>query len=570
MFGVLQKIFGSKQDKDIKSYKTRVDEINQFATEYQNLSNDELRNKTLEFKARIKEHLSDIDDELNGLKEQAEHEEDIYLKEDIYNTIDQKKKDRNSEIETILDQLLPEAFAVVKETARRFVQNDRLQVRITDHDRELATSKTYISLEGDKAYYSNHWMAAGGEVSWNMIHYDVQLIGGMVLHQGKIAEMATGEGKTLVATLPAYLNGLTGEGVHIITVNDYLARRDSEWVGPIFEFLMLTVDCIDKYKPHSPQRKKAYECSITYGTNNEFGFDYLRDNMVRSVEEKVQLNHHYAMVDEVDSVLIDDARTPLIISGPVDVDEESQEYNVIKPKVERLVNEQKKIALQFLTEAKKLITEGKTGFLEGEGGLSLLRSFRALPKSRPLIKYISEDGIRSILQKAENHYMQEQSKHMRVADEPLLFTIDEKNRQVELTSRGIEFLAQGESDPNLFIIPDLSEEIHRIESNTDLKKEEVVQQKQQVLDDYSAKSKRLHCVSQLLKAYTIFEIDEDYVVMDGHVKIVDEGTGRLLEGRRYSDGLHQAIEAKENVKVGELTQTYATITLQNYFRILPG
>jgi preprotein translocase subunit SecA len=567
MFGVLQKIFGSKQDKDIKSYKTRVDEINQFATEYQNLSNDELRNKTLEFKARIKEHLSDIDDELNGLKEQAEHEEDIYLKEDIYNTIDQKKKDRNSEIETILDQLLPEAFAVVKETARRFVQNDRLQVRITDHDRELATSKTYISLEGDKAYYSNHWMAAGGEVSWNMIHYDVQLIGGMVLHQGKIAEMATGEGKTLVATLPAYLNGLTGEGVHIITVNDYLARRDSEWVGPIFEFLMLTVDCIDKYKPHSPQRKKAYECSITYGTNNEFGFDYLRDNMVRSVEEKVQLNHHYAMVDEVDSVLIDDARTPLIISGPVDVDEESQEYNVIKPKVERLVNEQKKIALQFLTEAKKLITEGKTGFLEGEGGLSLLRSFRALPKSRPLIKYISEDGIRSILQKAENHYMQEQSKHMRVADEPLLFTIDEKNRQVELTSRGIEFLAQGESDPNLFIIPDLSEEIHRIESNTDLKKEEVVQQKQQVLDDYSAKSKRLHCVSQLLKAYTIFEIDEDYVVMDGHVKIVDEGTGRLLEGRRYSDGLHQAIEAKENVKVGELTQTYATITLQNYFRM---
>jgi preprotein translocase subunit SecA len=561
MFGVLQKIFGSKQDKDIKSYKTRVDEINQFATEYQNLSNDELRNKTLEFKARIKEHLSDIDDELNGLKEQAEHEEDIY------NTIDQKKKDRNSEIETILDQLLPEAFAVVKETARRFVQNDRLQVRITDHDRELATSKTYISLEGDKAYYSNHWMAAGGEVSWNMIHYDVQLIGGMVLHQGKIAEMATGEGKTLVATLPAYLNGLTGEGVHIITVNDYLARRDSEWVGPIFEFLMLTVDCIDKYKPHSPQRKKAYECSITYGTNNEFGFDYLRDNMVRSVEEKVQLNHHYAMVDEVDSVLIDDARTPLIISGPVDVDEESQEYNVIKPKVERLVNEQKKIALQFLTEAKKLITEGKTGFLEGEGGLSLLRSFRALPKSRPLIKYISEDGIRSILQKAENHYMQEQSKHMRVADEPLLFTIDEKNRQVELTSRGIEFLAQGESDPNLFIIPDLSEEIHRIESNTDLKKEEVVQQKQQVLDDYSAKSKRLHCVSQLLKAYTIFEIDEDYVVMDGHVKIVDEGTGRLLEGRRYSDGLHQAIEAKENVKVGELTQTYATITLQNYFRM---
>ncbi len=567
MFGVLQKIFGSKQEKDVKAYQSRVDEINQFATEYQGLSHDELRNKTLEFKTRINEYLTEIDEELKSLKDQAEQESDIYNKEDIYNTIDQKLKDRDSQIETILDQILPEAFAVVKETARRFVQNEKIKVLATDHDRELATRKSYISLEGDYAYYANQWTAAGGEVVWNMIHYDVQLIGGMVLHQGKIAEMATGEGKTLVATLPAYLNGLTGEGVHIITVNDYLARRDSEWIGPILEFLMLTVDCIDKYKAHSAQRKKAYECNVTYGTNNEFGFDYLRDNMVRSVEEKVQLKHHYAMVDEVDSVLIDDARTPLIISGPVDVDEESQEYNVIKPKVERLVNEQKKIALQFLTEAKRLIGEGKTGYTEGEGGLSLLRSFRALPKFRPLIKYISEDGIRAILQKAENHYMQEQSKYMRVADEPLLFTIDEKNRQVELTTRGIEFLAQGESDPNLFVIPDLSETIHNIESNSELKKEEIIQQKQQVLDDYSTKSKRLHCVSQLLKAYTIFEIDEDYVVMDGHVKIVDEGTGRLLEGRRYSDGLHQAIEAKENVKVGELTQTYATITLQNYFRM---
>lgn len=567
MFGVLKKIFGTKQDKDVKVYQPRVEVINQFAKEYELLSNDELRNKTLEFRSRIKDHLSLIDEEIQELKDRAEQEADIYQKEDIFNVIDQQIKERDKQIEEILDELLPEAFAVVKETARRFFYNEQLVVQATDHDRELSVTKPHIKLEGDKAIYSNQWIAGGGQIKWNMVHYDVQLIGGMVLHDGKIAEMATGEGKTLVATLPAYLNGLTGEGVHIVTVNDYLAKRDSEWVGPIFEFLLLTVDCIDKYKPHSVQRVKAYECSITYGTNNEFGFDYLRDNMVRSVDEKVQRKHHYAMVDEVDSVLIDDARTPLIISGPVDVDEESEEYNVLKPRVERLVSEQKKIANNFLTEAKKLISEGKTGYNEGEGGLSLLRSYRALPKSRPLIKYLSEDGIRNILQKAENNYMQEQSKHMRVADEPLLFNIDEKNRQVELTARGIDFLAKGESDPNFFIIPDLSEALHNLENNAVLTKEELTQQKQQILEDYATKSKRLHCVSQLLKAYTIFEIDEDYVVLDGHVKIVDEGTGRLLEGRRYSDGLHQALEAKENVKVGELTQTYATITLQNYFRM---
>lgn len=567
MFGVLKKLFGTKQDKDVKGYQPRVDIINRFAEEYQELDNDQLRNKTLEFKSRIRKYLEVIDQEISNLKGNAENEDDIYLKEDIYNAIDQKIKERDQQIEEILNDILPEAFAVVKETARRFSKNERLVVTATDHDRNLSVSKSYIALDGDKAVYSNEWSAAGGAITWGMIHYDVQLIGGMVLHDGKIAEMATGEGKTLVATLPAYLNGLSGEGVHIITVNDYLARRDSEWVGPIFEFLLLTVDCIDKYKPHSIQRKKAYECSITYGTNNEFGFDYLRDNMVRSVDEKVQHKHHYAMVDEVDSVLIDDARTPLIISGPVDVDEESEEYNVLKPKVERLVNEQKKIANAFLTEARKLINEGKTGYNEGEGGLALLRSYRAIPKSRPLIKYLSEDGIRNILQKSENHYMQEQSKNMRIADEPLLFNIDEKNRQVELTARGIEFLSSGESDPNFFVIPDLSEALHQLENNTSLNKEELTQQKQQILEDYSTKSKRLHCVSQLLKAFTIFEIDEDYVVLEGHVKIVDEGTGRLLEGRRYSDGLHQALEAKENVKVGELTQTYATITLQNYFRM---
>ena len=567
MFGVLKKIFGSKQDKDVRAYSPRIEEINHFATAYQQLSNDELRNKTLEFRARIGDYLSAIDLEISNLKEQAEQEPDVFTKEDIYNEIDKKLKERNQQIEEILNKLLPEAFAVVKETARRFFYNENLILKATDHDRDLSIHKSYITLNGDQAVYANKWTAAGGEITWNMIHYDVQLIGGMVLHDGKIAEMGTGEGKTLVATLPAYLNALPGEGVHIVTVNDYLARRDSEWIAPIFEFLLLTVDCIDKYKPHSPQRIKAYNCDITYGTNNEFGFDYLRDNMVRSVDEKVQIKHHYAMVDEVDSVLIDDARTPLIISGPVDVDEESEEYNVLKPKVERLINEQKRLANHYLTEARKLISEGKTGYAEGEGGMSLLRSYRALPKSRPLIKYLSEDGIRNVLQKSENYYMQEQSKNMRIADAPLLFTIDEKNRQVELTSLGIDFLSKGESDPTFYIIPDLSSVIHEIETNPSLNKDEIISQKEKALEDYSTKSKRLHCVSQLLKAYAIFEIDEDYVVIDGHVKIVDEGTGRLLEGRRYSDGLHQAIEAKEQVKVGEITQTYATITLQNYFRM---
>ncbi len=567
MLGILKKIFGTKQEKDVRGYSVRIDEVNAASKALLPLDNDQLRNKTLEFRARIKDHLNQVDHQLEQLRNTADQTEDVFAKEDIYNAIDRTRKERDQQIEEILREILPEAFAVVKETARRFCENSEITVQATDHDRQLAVSKPYIKLDGDKASYSNQWMAAGGQVVWNMIHYDVQLIGGMVLHDGKIAEMATGEGKTLVATLPAYLNGLTGEGVHIVTVNDYLARRDSEWVGPIFEFLLLTVDCVDKYKPHSPQRRNAYLCDITYGTNNEFGFDYLRDNMVRSVDEKVQRKHHYAMVDEVDSVLIDDARTPLIISGPVDVDEESQEYNALKPKVERLINEQKRLATQFLTESRKLISEGSTGNMEGEGGLLLFRAYRAMPKSRPLIKYLSEEGIRNILHKTENYYMQEQSKNMRIADEPLLFTIDEKNRQVELTALGIDFLSKGESDNNFFLIPDLSAEIHLVENDDQLSKEEQTKKKEKILDDFSTKSKRLHCVSQLLKAYTLFEIDEEYVVIDGHVKIVDEGTGRLLEGRRYSDGLHQAIEAKENVKVGELTQTYATITLQNYFRM---
>ena len=467
MFGILKKIFGTKQDKDVQKYQPRVAIINQFYEQYSDLSNDQLRHKTLEFKSRIADYLSKIDQEILDLKNEAAEEPNIHEKEKIYNVIDTKDKERNTILEEILNEILPEAFAVVKETARRFKENEKIKVTATDQDRNLSISRSYINLDGDIAVFSNQWSAAGGDVVWNMLHYDSQLIGGMVLHDGKIAEMATGEGKTLVATLPAYLNGLSGNGVHIVTVNDYLARRDSEWVGPIFEFLQLNVDCIDKYKPHSIQRRRAYEADITYGTNNEFGFDYLRDNMVRSIDEKVQLKHHYAMVDEVDSVLIDDARTPLIISGPIDMDEESQEYNTLKPRVERLINEQRKLATNYLAEAKKLIAEGKTGTGEGEGGLSLFRSYRALPKSRALIKYISEDGIRALLHKTENFYMQEQNKHMRVADEPLLFTIDEKNRNVELTKRGEEYLAAGESDANFFVIPDLAQALHKIEVNPD-------------------------------------------------------------------------------------------------------
>ncbi|MBK7233586.1 MAG: preprotein translocase subunit SecA [Saprospiraceae bacterium] len=567
MFNFLKSVFGTKQEKDVKNYSQLLPRIHSFLDEYSQLSHDELRNKTFEFKDRIKDYLKGIDAEIDSLKLNADEEPDIHSKEAIYVEIDMKVKERDSLQEEILKEILPEAFAVVKEASKRISENEKIVVNATDRDRSLSVSRSFVDLDGDKAIYRNKWTAAGGDISWNMVHYDVQLIGGMALHEGKIAEMGTGEGKTLVATLPAYLNGLTGNGVHIVTVNDYLARRDSEWVGPLFEFLHLSVDCIDKYKPHSSQRRKAYECDITYGTNNEFGFDYLRDNMVRSVDEKVQIKHHYAMVDEVDSVLIDDARTPLIISGPVDLDQESEEYNKLKPKVERLHSEQRRISSLYLNDARRLIKEGSVGYNEGEGGLALFRAYRSLPKSRPLIKFLSEDGIRNILQKTENYYMQEQSRNMKLADEPLLFTIDEKNRQVEFTPRGEDFLAAGESDPNFFLIPDLSESLHRIDLAEGLTKEEKTERKAKILDDFSIKSQRLHCVSQLLKAYTIFEKDEEYVVMDGEVKIVDEGTGRILEGRRYSDGLHQAIEAKENVKVGELTQTYATVTLQNYFRM---
>jgi len=569
MFGFIKKLFGTKYDRDEAHYMPFVDQTNAEFDKLQNLSHDELRNKTLEFRARIADHLAGIDEDIQSLKDQAKTEENLYTKEELFKQLDEIAKDRDKHLEDILRELLPEAFAVVKETARRFSANDSIMVTATDHDRNLAgnTKKNYITIDGSQATWQNSWLAAGAEITWNMVHYDVQLIGGMVLHDGKIAEMATGEGKTLVATLPAYLNGLSGQGVHVITVNDYLARRDCEWVGPIFEFLHLTVDCIDKYRPHSPQRVAAYNCDITYGTNNEFGFDYLRDNMVKSSEEMVQGKHHFCMIDEVDSVLIDDARTPLIISGPVPKGAEDQEYSELKPKVERLMNAQKKIATDYLTQAKKSFNAGDFGNDEGQVGMALLRSFRALPKNRHLIKFLSEEGVKVELQNAENFYMQEQSKNMHIADEPLLFTIDEKNRNVELTERGVEYLSKGESDPTFFVMPDITLEMMEIEDAEDLEIPQKVEAKQKLSQDFAVKSRRLHAVNQLLKAYTLFEKDEEYVVMDNEVKIVDEQTGRMMEGRRYSDGLHQALEAKESVKIGDITQTYATVTLQNYFRM---
>ena len=565
----IKKLFPNKYDKDVKQYAPIVDEINDNFEAYQSLSNDELRNKSIDFRQRIKEHLAGIDEDIAAALEEAKTEEDLFNKEQLFKEVDELKKDRDKHLEEVLKEILPEAFAVMKETARRFKENETLEVTATDHDRNIAghSKKNYVSISGDKATWKNSWTAAGGDVTWNMVHYDVQLIGGMVLHDGKIAEMQTGEGKTLVATLPAYLNGLSGEGVHVITVNDYLARRDCEWVGPVFEFLFLTVDCIDKYRPHSAERRKAYLSDITYGTNNEYGFDYLRDNMVRSVDEMVQRKHHFTMIDEVDSVLIDDARTPLIISGPVPKGSEDQEYIKLKPHVEKLLSVQKKLSTQYLSEAKKQFKEGNIGYTEGDAGMALLRSYRALPKNRPLIKYLSEDGVKVTLQKAENYYMQEQNKNMHLVDEPLYFTIDEKNRNVELTEKGAEFLSHGNEDPNFFIMPDIATGMYEIDDDEELSQSEKEEKKNRLAQDFAVKSKRLHSISQLLKAYTLFEKDEEYVVMDGQVKIVDEQTGRMMEGRRYSDGLHQALEAKENVKVGDITQTYATVTLQNYFRM---
>lgn len=565
MLDFFSKLFGSKSERDVKSIQPIVEKIKAEFAKIGVLSNDELRAKTIEFKETIATGLSGIDSEIQAIKDRTENELDMEVSEkvELYTQLDKLEKDRNKELEDILINILPQAFAVVKETAKRLAENPSIEVTATAFDRELAAKKTNVVIKGDKATHSSTWLAAGNEVTWNMVHYDVQLIGGIVLHQGKISEMATGEGKTLVATLPAYLNALAGQGVHIVTVNDYLARRDSEWMGPLYEFHGLSVDCIDKHEPNSEERRKAYLADITFGTNNEFGFDYLRDNMTRSPEELVQRKLHYAMVDEVDSVLIDDARTPLIISGPIPRGDEHEFYE-LKPRIERLVNAQKAYVNTVLNEAKKAINDGKTGV--DEGGLALFRAHRALPKSKALIKFLSEGGNKSVLLKTENHYMQDQGKDMPKVDSELFFIIDEKNNSVELSEKGIELITASGEDASFFVMPDVGTEIAHIEKS-DLPAEEKIAKKDELMRDFSIKSERIHSVNQLLKAYTLFEKDTEYILDEGKVKIVDEQTGRVLDGRRYSDGLHQAIEAKENVKVEDATQTFATITLQNYFRM---
>lgn len=566
MIGFFSRLLGgNKSDKDVKKIQPMVGKINEAVEQLKGLSHDDLRAKTDEFRKIIAEKLAEVDQELDSLKKQIEDNPDALPaeRESLYQEIDKIQKNRNEKLETVLDEILPEAFAVVKEAARRFKENEILEVRATDLDRELAVDRENIVIEGDKALYRNRWMAAGTEVTWNMVHYDVQLIGGVVLHQGKIAEMATGEGKTLVSTLPAYLNALSGQGVHLVTVNDYLARRDQEWNGPLFQFLGLTVDCIDKHPPNSPQRRKAYQADITYGTNNEFGFDYLRDNMVHHPEEMVQRRHHFAIVDEVDSVLIDDARTPLIISGPVPKGDE-QQFHIMKPRIEKLVEAQRRVINQTIIEAKKKIAEGKVD--KDEAGLLLYRAYRGLPKNSALIKLLSEEGNRQILQKAENHYLGEQKKHMPVVDNELYFVIEEKQNTVDLTEKGLSLITQSGEDPEFFVLPDIASQLAELDKHQGTA-EELAQKKETLIQDYSVKADRIHSVQQLLKAYTMFEKDVEYVVIDSKVKIVDEQTGRIMEGRRYSDGLHQAIEAKENVQVEAATQTFATVTLQNFFRM---
>jgi preprotein translocase subunit SecA len=570
--GLLKQLFGDKTAKDRKDYQPIIDKTNAFSLEIKSLSDDDLRNKTLTFRKSIVDYVQDLENQLAELNATASDiNTPIDQKEELFDKIDKMVKTIDDKIEEKLAEILPEAFAVVKETARRWSENGQLVVTATAMDRDLAARKDGITIEGDKAIWHNQWTAAGAEVSWNMVHYDVQLMGGAVLHRGNIAEMQTGEGKTLVATLPVFLNALAGKGVHVVTVNDYLAKRDSEWMGPLYQFHGLSVDCIDKHRPNSEERRTAYLADITFGTNNEFGFDYLRDNMASSVEDLVQRKHHFAIVDEVDSVLIDDARTPLIISGPTPRGEE-HEFHQLKPRVERIVAAQKTYVTQCLADAKKLLTV-INGPVEGgdpkkmleEGGIALLRAFRGLPKNKALIKFLSEPGIKAHLQKTENFYMQEQGKQMKKIDKELFFVIDEKNNTIELTNKGIDLIS-GDDDRDFFIMPDIGSEIAKLQKEN-LEKEEFLNKKDSLVREYSIKSERIHSVSQLLKAYSLFEKEVEYVILDGKVKIVDEQTGRIMEGRRYSDGLHQAIEAKENVTVEAATQTYATITLQNYFRM---
>lgn len=564
MLKLIAKIFGTKSEKDIKRIMPLVEQTKKEGERIKSLSNDDLRNETSSIQEVLNQELKHIDDKLSALhKSIAENPDlDINEKESVFAQIDKLEEERNKDLEKVLMKVLPRAFAVVRETAKRFKENEYLEVTAKDSDRALAASRDNVKIVGDKAHWYNKWMAAGNMITWDMVHYDVQIIGGIVLHEGKVAEMATGEGKTLVATLPAFLNALSKRGVHIVTVNNYLATRDSEWMGPIFQFHGLTVDCIDRHEPNSAARKNAYRADIIYGTNNEFGFDYLRDNMARDPEELVQRTHHYAMVDEVDSVLIDEARTPLIISGPVPKGDQHEYYD-LKPRIFKLVEAQKKLVNEYLNNARKLLSEGN----EKEGGLNLFRAHRAMPKHKPLIKFLSETGNKAILQKTENYYLQDNKRNMPEADKPLYFIIDEKDNSVELTEKGIDLITGEGEDPRFFILPEIATEINKIESDGSLDDAQRFQKKEDVIRDYQVKSQRIHSVNQLLKAYTLFEKDTEYIIVDGKVKIVDEQTGRVLEGRRYSDGLHQAIEAKENVKVEDATQTYATITLQNYFRM---
>ena len=558
----LIKLFvGDKAKNDLKSIQPLVEKIKAYATELEHISNDELRGKTIAFKEKIKEARATFDTQIADLQAQANATEDIDKKEDLYTEIDKLSAEAYQASEKVLNDILPEAFATMKETARRFATNETISVTATPRDRELSAAHDYVTIEGDKAIWKNHWDAAGKDVTWDMVHYDVQLIGGIALHQGKIAEMQTGEGKTLVATLPVYLNALTGNGVHLVTVNDYLARRDSAWMGPLFEFHGLRVDCIDNHQPNSQARRNAYNADITYGTNNEFGFDYLRDNMAHTSEDLVQRAHNYAIVDEVDSVLIDDARTPLIISGPTPKGDR-HEFNELKPLVADLVEKQRTYLTKVLADARKLIAEGNTK----EGGFQLLRVHRGLPKNKALIKFLSEEGVKQLLQKTENYYMQDNNREMPKVDAELYFVIDEKNNQIELTDKGFADIASYDGDKNFFVLPDIGVEIANIESQN-LPIEEEAKLKEKLLQDFTVKSERIHTLNQLLKAYTLFEKDVEYVLIDNKVLIVDEQTGRIMDGRRYSDGLHQAIEAKENVKIEAATQTYATITLQNYFRM---
>ena len=561
MLGKILKLFvGDKSKKDLKLINPIIEKIHSFGQEMNSLSNDELRAQTQEFKKQIKDSTSEIDSKIEKIKEEIDNVKDFDKKEALFSQIDKLNEEAYNTSEETLNQILPKAFAVVKETAKRFVENKEVIVETNDYDLELSSSKEYIQVKNNKSHWKNTWDAAGKNIVWDMIHYDVQLIGGVAMHQGKIAEMQTGEGKTLVATLPVYLNALTGRGVHLVTVNDYLAKRDSAWMSPIFEFHGLSVDCIDYHKPNSIERKKAYNSDITYGTNNEFGFDYLRDNMANSPDDLVQRKHNFAIVDEVDSVLIDDARTPLIISGAIPKGDK-HEFNELKPKIERIVSTQRKLLVNTLAEAKNLINSGE----EEEGSFNLLRVFRGIPKNKALIKYLSEEGVKQLLQKTENFYMQDNNREMPKVDKDLYYVIDEKNNQIELTDKGIEFLS-GKDDPDFFIMPEIGIEISKIE-NKGLSKEEEAKEKDELYRDFSIKSERIHTINQLLKAYALFEKDIQYVVMENKVMIVDEQTGRIMDGRRYSDGLHQAIEAKENVKIEAATQTFATITLQNYFRM---